>query len=119
MNSKFAVSYVQYLQLLHAFESTPNSLSQLDEKSKRLLNMIVLFHYQGKNVTTKDLMWSLPMASPPTIYRMMTKLVEAGLVEQIFIGKNRRSKYFIPTDKAGQYFEKLGELMCAAFRDDM
>lgn len=39
------------------------------------------------------------IASPATMYRKLTNLLDARLIEKVFEGKNRRTKYLAPTHK--------------------
>ena len=37
------------------------------------------------------------IVSPATLHRKLDELREGGLIEQSFEGKNRRTKYLVPT----------------------
>ena len=54
------------------------------------------------------------IASPATIHRKLNELIEAGLIEQVFEGKNRRTKYLVPTKEADAYFAKMSKAMTSA-----
>ena len=54
------------------------------------------------------------IASPATIHRKIDELREVGLVELNFEGKNRRTKYLVPTKAAHAYFEKMSDSMLKA-----
>jgi len=41
-------------------------------------------------------------------------LREAGLIEQVFEGKNRRTKYLVPTKEADTYFSKMSKAITSA-----
>jgi hypothetical protein len=38
----------------------------------------------------------------------------AGLIDMVFEGQNRRTKYLIPTQSANAYFEKMSDAMLKA-----
>jgi DNA-binding MarR family transcriptional regulator len=54
------------------------------------------------------------IASPATIHRKLDELREAGLIDLVFEGKNRRTKYLIPTKAAHAYFEKMSDSILKA-----
>jgi DNA-binding MarR family transcriptional regulator len=41
-------------------------------------------------------------------------LRKAGLIQQIFEGKNRRTKYLVPTKAADAYFAKMSKAITSA-----
>jgi DNA-binding MarR family transcriptional regulator len=47
------------------------------------------------------------IASPATIHRKIEDLLKVGLVDLIFEGKNRRTKFLAPTKSAKAYFEEM------------
>ncbi len=65
-------------------------------------------------MTVTEVMASSNIASPATIHRKLDELRELGLIEQVFEGKNRRTKYLVPTKLANTYFEKMSEVMTNA-----
>jgi DNA-binding MarR family transcriptional regulator len=102
-------TYLRFLSLVQALDSA--SVSDVDETSRHLLQLIVLKHAQGHALTVTDAMAMASVASPATIHRKLDALREAGLITQTFEGKNRRTKYLVPTDAANAYFSKLGQAM--------
>jgi DNA-binding MarR family transcriptional regulator len=54
------------------------------------------------------------IASPATLHRKLDALREAGFIEFVFEGKNRRTKYLVPTSNADKYFDKLGDALVIA-----
>ena len=46
--------------------------------------------------------------------RKLNELIEAGLIEQVFQGKNRRTKYLVPTKEADSYFAKMSKAITSA-----
>lgn len=105
-------TYLRFLSLVHAIDSAP--VSGLDETAKHLLQLIVLRHAQGNSLTVTEAMAMSKVASPATIHRKLTTLLDAGLVVQVFEGRNRRTKYLTPTEAADAYFVELGEVMAKA-----
>ena len=65
-------------------------------------------------MTVTEVMALSDIASPATIHRKLDELRELGLIEQVFEGKNRRTKYLVPTKLANIYFEKMSEAMTGA-----
>jgi DNA-binding MarR family transcriptional regulator len=54
------------------------------------------------------------IVSPATLHRKLDELREAGLIEQSFQGKNRRTKYLVPTKEADSYFAEMSKAIMNA-----
>jgi DNA-binding MarR family transcriptional regulator len=54
------------------------------------------------------------IASPATLHRKLDELREAGLIQQVFEGKDRRTKYLVPTKEADAYFAKMSKAITSA-----
>lgn len=65
-----------------------------------LLNEIAVRNLEGKTITVTEAMTISTIASPATIHRKLDELRDVGLIEQIFEGKNRRTKFLVPTKTA-------------------
>lgn len=103
--------YYRFLALLHAIEGECERVSKLDESAKQLLQIISLRHHEGKSLTVTDAMLLKTVASQATIHRKLTHLLELGLIEQQFEGKNRRTKFLVPTKFSDKHFERLGKAL--------
>jgi DNA-binding transcriptional ArsR family regulator len=103
--------YIRFLSLLHSLEGECERVSKLDETAKHLLEIITLRHNEGKTLTVTEAMSLKTVASQATIHRKLTHLLELGLVEQQFEGKNRRTKFLAPTKFSNEYFERLGKAL--------
>jgi DNA-binding MarR family transcriptional regulator len=103
-------TYLRFLALAQAINSSSEH-NDVDETAKQLLNVISVNHAEGKSMTVTDAMALSSIASPATIHRKIDDLRNAGLIEQTFEGKNRRTKYLSPTSLANSRFETLGEAM--------
>jgi DNA-binding MarR family transcriptional regulator len=103
--------YLRFIALANAISGESPALSTVDETAKQLLDVIASRHAQDKTMTVTDTMALANLASPATIHRKLDDLREAGLIEQIFSGNNRRTKYLVPTKTADKYFDSLGNLM--------
>jgi DNA-binding MarR family transcriptional regulator len=104
-------TYIRFLSLVHVLDSTSAHMSNVDQTAKQLLNVIVLRHAQDKPLNVTDAMALSAIASPATIHRKLDDLRESGLIDQVFEGKDRRTKYLVPTPNADEYFAELGNLM--------
>jgi DNA-binding MarR family transcriptional regulator len=111
-------TYLRFLALVQAIDGLHPKSTNIDETAKQLLNAIALRHAQGKSLTVTDAMALSSIASPATIHRKLDGLREVGLIEQTFEGKNRRTKYLMPTTLADNYFSSVGNLMQQAHASD-
>jgi DNA-binding MarR family transcriptional regulator len=111
MNSKQI--YLRFLNLIHALDGQ-DTASAMDLDAKKLLEVIAVHHAQEKPLTVTDAMALKTIASPATIHRKLDQLRELGMVDMVFEGKNRRTKFLVPTQAAHDYFEKVGRAMAKA-----
>jgi Fe2+ or Zn2+ uptake regulation protein len=102
--------YLRFLNLIHALDNGQHAPA-MDLDAKKLLEVIAVRHAQGKPLTVTDAMALNTIASPATIHRKLDQLRELGMIDTVFEGKNRRTKFLIPTQQAQQYFEKLSQVM--------
>ena len=94
--------YTQYLERCQGY-TLP-----VDLTAQRLLELITVRDVHGKRMTVTDAMMLNDLASPATLHRKLDDLLDANLIEQKFEGRNRRTKYLVPTKKAIEHFSKLG-----------
>lgn len=106
--------YLRFLRLARALNQNKNIVKDVDAKAMLLLNEIAIQHLVDKPMTVTEAMTLSSIASPATIHRKIDELREAGLIEQIFEGTNRRTKFLIPTKLANAYFDKMSEAMSSA-----
>jgi DNA-binding MarR family transcriptional regulator len=74
-----------------------------------LLDVIGLRNDQKKPLTVTEAMALDHIASPATIHRKLDQLRELGMIDTVFEGKNRRTKYLVPTKVAADYFANMGK----------
>lgn len=102
--------YLRFLNLIHALEGAQPAPA-MDLDAKKLLEVIAVHHAQEKPLTVTDAMALNTIASPATIHRKLDQLRELGMIDTVFEGKNRRTKFLVPTQTAHDYFEKVGQVM--------
>jgi DNA-binding MarR family transcriptional regulator len=98
--------YFRFLQIANAIQK--ESIPTLDENAIALLNMVALKHSQGRPMTVSQAMGLTALGSQTTLHRRLDALREAGFIEQVFQGPDRRIKYLVPTAAAQAYFTKMG-----------
>ncbi len=106
-------TFLRFLHLTQAIASQWGN-SKLDLTALRLLEIVAVTHYQGKPLTVTDAMSLGFIASPATLHRKLDQLRETGFINLAFEGKNRRTKFIIPTSSAGKYFEQMGDALVLA-----
>jgi DNA-binding MarR family transcriptional regulator len=106
--------YLRFLRLAKALDSSKNSLKEIDATAIKLLNEVAVMHFESNPLTVTQAMELHGIASPATIHRKLDELREAGLIDLVFEGKNRRTKYLIPTKAAHAYFEKMSDSILKA-----
>mgnify|MGYP000299426472 CR=1 FL=1 len=102
--------YLRFLNMIHALDGGANAPT-MDFDAKRLLEVIAVRHSEQKPLTVTDAMALNSIASPATIHRKIDQLRELGMVDTVFEGNNRRTKYLVPTQAAHDYFDQVGKVM--------
>jgi Fe2+ or Zn2+ uptake regulation protein len=102
--------YLRFLNLIHALDGGANAPA-MDLDAKKLLEVIAVRHSAEKPLTVTDAMALNTIASPATIHRKLDQLRELGMIDTVFEGKNRRTKYLVPTQMAHDYFNQVGQVM--------
>ena len=106
--------YLRFLRIARDVDVQKTPVKNIDSTALLLLNEIAVQHHEGKNITVTQAMLLSNIASPATVHRKLDELREAGLIEQIFEGKNRRTKYLVPTKEADSYFAKMSKAITSA-----
>lgn len=105
--------YLRFLNLVHALEGG-STAPTMDLDAKKLLEVIFVHYANDKPMTVTDAMALSQIASPATIHRKLDQLRELGMIDTAFEGKNRRTKFLVPTQTAHDYFESIGQAMSQA-----
>jgi DNA-binding MarR family transcriptional regulator len=106
--------YLRFLRIAREVDIQKKPVKNIDSTALLLLNEIAVQHLDGKNITVTQAMLLSKIASPATIHRKLDELRAAGLIEQVFEGKNRRTKYLVPTKEADSYFAKMSKAITSA-----
>jgi hypothetical protein len=106
--------YLRFLHIAREVDIQKTPVKNIDSTALLLLNEIAVQHHEGKNITVTQAMLLSNIASPATVHRKLDELREAGLIEQVFEGKNRRTKYLVPTKEADSYFAKMSKAITNA-----
>ena len=105
--------YMRFLNLLHALEGG-EQVPAMDLESKKILEVIAVHEANKTPLTVTAAMGLNHIASPATIHRKLDLLRELGMIDTVFEGKNRRTKYLVPTQTAHDYFDSVGKVMSQA-----
>ena len=106
--------YLRFLRIARVLKANKKDMKDVDSTAMLLLNEIAIQHFDENPLTVSQAMQLTAIASPATIHRKLDELREAGFIDLIFEGKNRRTKYLIPTKEANEYFEKMSDSMLKA-----
>lgn len=104
-------TYLRFLSIVQTLDGTAATHTALDEVSKKLLEVVALRHQQGQAMSVSEAMTMHQIASPATIHRKLSGLLQSGWIQQVFEGKNRRTKYLAPTAAADAYFAQMDEVI--------
>jgi len=106
--------YLRFLRIASAINLNHSATKNIDATAMLLLNEIAVRNLEGKTITVTEAMSFSTIASPATLHRKLDELREGGLIEQTFEGKNRRTKYLVPTKTANAYFDKMASAITTA-----
>lgn len=85
--------------------------AEVDLTAQKLLEVVCLRHDQRQALTVTEAMQLQSIASPATLHRKLSALLELGYVDFVFEGSNRRTKYIHPTAKTNAYLEAMGQVL--------
>jgi len=106
--------YLRYLRIARAVDILKKNSNLIDSTALQLLNEIAVQHFDGETLTVSQAIAMKRIASPATLHRKLDELREEGLIEQMFEGKDRRTKYLVPTKAADAYFAKMSKAITSA-----
>ena len=98
--------YLNFVNLVRALADN-KTIPDLDASTKQLLDEIALFQHREKDMTVTELMNLAHIASPATLHRKFTQLLNLGLVDAVFKDRNRRTKYVVLTPNGQAYFKAI------------
>jgi DNA-binding MarR family transcriptional regulator len=99
--------YVRFLSVTQALESR-GELADVDLLGQKLLELLAIAAEKNQPLNVGQAMDATWIASPATLHRKIRNLIDAGYVSSDFFGKNRRTRYLIPTAKANDFFSYMG-----------
>lgn len=102
-----------YLRFLRETQSSDWSkqLVDIDATAQRVLELLAIASDSSQPMNVGQAMSAKWIASPATLHRKISDLINAGYVAPTYVGKNRRTRYLVPTDKADEFFSQMGCLM--------
>ena len=106
--SPAASAYIRFIDQRRTIEATSLPLAS---NERDVLEVIAIRALANTPLTITELMAMSEIASPATIHRKIDQLRELGMVDTVFEGNNRRTKYLVPTQAAHDYFDQVGKVM--------
>ena len=103
-----------YLRFLNLTQAIAGGDVEVDLLALRLLEAAAVADNNKAPLTVTQAMGLNDIASPATMHRKLNDLLDAGFIKLEFEGKDRRTKYLIPTVAAGKYFDRLGKALVLA-----
>jgi hypothetical protein len=100
--------YIQFLNLLRVLEKTSQT-PDIDATSKLILDEVAIGVSKEDMLTVSDVMGLKHIGSPATLHRKLNQLIAAHMVDPVFQGNNRRTKYIALTQEGESYFRRLSD----------
>jgi hypothetical protein len=104
-----AQAYLHFLQLSSAVTKLPE-FEGFDANHKALFESVMLSWFEGKALTVRETIGQSALGSPATLHKRLQRLIGQNLVISKRFGKDRRTKFVLPTDKGLAYLDWLGQL---------
>jgi Fe2+ or Zn2+ uptake regulation protein len=101
--------YLHFLSLQEDLEL--QTQPHMDLECRKILENIAWRFQAGQALTVTKVMELNHIASAATIHRKLDQLRALGLIQNIYVGNNRRTKFMAPTKLSSAYFERVGKLM--------
>lgn len=109
MNSPLLTAYFRFLQVARTL--TDAQETTLSANHRALLEAVVLAWHEGAPLSVRQAISLENLGSPATLHKRLATLRSAGLLEEISVEGDRRTKLLGPTAKALGYFSQLGNAM--------
>lgn len=109
MKSPLADAYLRFLQLSRVM--TQDTAEPLGVNEKALLEAIAMAWNTGAPLSVREAISIERLGSPATLHKRLVALRTKGLVWDIAVNGDRRTKRLGPTEKALEYFDKLGKAL--------
>ena len=106
-----ASAYIVFLKARH--ELDVQTLFGLPSDERELLEIVAVHAAKAKPLTVTQFMGLIHLASPATLHRKLTNLLEARMIVLVHEGKDRRTKYIHPSGFAIDYFQRAGAALAA------
>lgn len=100
-----AVTYIEFLKERHELDFY---LLNIPADVRELLEIIAVHAAQGKPMTVTQFMGLTHLASPATLHRKLSDLLDKLMVVLVHEGKDRRTKFIHPSGFAIDYFARAG-----------
>ncbi len=106
--SPLASAYFRFLQLARAVEALPDG-APMDANESALLEAVVLRWHEGQAMTVREAINLVDLGSPATLHKRITRLRNKDMLDTYSEPGDRRAKFLIPSQKALEYFDRLGQ----------
>ena len=106
--SPLASAYFRFLQLARAVEALPDG-APTDANESALLEAVVLRWHEGQAMTVREAINLADLGSPATLHKRITRLRNKDMLDTYSEPGDRRAKFLIPSQKALEYFDRLGQ----------
>ena len=102
--------YIDFL--MQAEKKSVHGLSEkIKAECQNLLERIVIADSMGMALTVSQAMRLAHIASPSTLHRRLDFLQSEKLIDLVFHGVNRRTKYLVPLPRTDRYLAHMGQLI--------
>jgi len=109
------IYYLRFVNILKSMQKE-DVTADLEPVCALILDDIAVRELHDEPMTVSDVMELINLASPATLHRKFSQMLENEWVETRFQNDNRRTKYIHLTKKSKSYYELKGKAMKKAFK---
>jgi len=106
--------FFKFLACVNKVEDRHHNLLP-DINAQLLLMRVAIAHHQGTSLNVTQAMNLAHIGSPAMLHRKINDLLAQGLIELIFEGNNRRTKFLVPTSLANTIIDELADVAAAVY----
>lgn len=109
---------VAFFELMAGINEVENRHHNLmpDISAQLLLMRVAMAHHSGSSLNVTQAMNLSHIGSPAMLHRKINDLLNQGLIELIFEGTNRRTKFLVPTEKSYAIIDEMADAAAHTYR---
>jgi len=114
MSNRVRAAFFELIARVNAVEDRHHEVLP-DINAQLLLMRVAMAHHAGASLNVTQAMNLSHIGSPAMLHRKINDLLSQDLIELIFDGNNRRTKFLVPTDQAYAIIDELADAAASIY----